>query len=161
MKQFFRSTISVFGFLVLMAMTPGIAIAASNPLDTTSVVAPAGKSDACDALTELDAAKGCGTGDNSINSIIASVINILSVVVGIAAVVMVIIAGFKYITSGGDSNGVSSAKNTLTYALVGLAVAASAQLLVHLALTTASPGPCKANAHFANNDARCVAPKPK
>jgi uncharacterized membrane protein YuzA (DUF378 family) len=64
-----------------------------------------------------------------VNSVIKAVVNILSTVVGIAAVIMVILAGFKYVTSAGDSGKVSSAKNTLVYALVGLAVAAVALVL--------------------------------
>jgi hypothetical protein len=44
------------------------------------------------------------------------------------------IAGFKYIASAGDQNKVASAKGTLIYALVGLAVAALTQFLIHFVL---------------------------
>ena len=44
---------------------------------------------------------------------------------------MIIISGFKYVTAGGDSAKVGSAKNTLIYALVGLVIAALAQFIVH------------------------------
>ena len=44
---------------------------------------------------------------------------------------MVIVSGFKYITSGGDPGAVSSAKRTLIYALVGLAVAVLAEFMAH------------------------------
>ena len=50
--------------------------------------------------------------------------------------VMIIIAGFKYVTSGGDTNGVASAKNTIIYAIIGIVVAALGQILVHFVLTT-------------------------
>lgn len=72
-----------------------------------------------------------GTG---VNKAVQAAVNVLSLVVGVAAVIMIIISGFKYVTSGGDSNGISSAKNTLVYALVGLAIAATAQTLVHFVL---------------------------
>lgn len=65
---------------------------------------------------------------------VKAVVEILSIVVGIAAVIMIIISGLKYVTSGGDSGSIASAKNTLIYAIIGLAVAASAQLFVRFVL---------------------------
>lgn len=59
---------------------------------------------------------------------------ILSYVAGIAAVIMIVVSGLKFLTSGGDSNAVSSAKNTLVYALVGLVIVAIAQVIVHFVL---------------------------
>ena len=71
---------------------------------------------------------------NKVNSAIATVINIFSWIVGVAAVIMVIIGGFKYITSQGDSSNVNSAKNTILYALIGLVVVALAQVIVKFVL---------------------------
>ena len=73
-----------------------------------------------------------------IKHIAIEVINILSIVVGIVAVIMIIYGGFRYITSGGESGGVSSAKNTLIYAIVGLILVALAQVIVHWVLNTSS-----------------------
>src|SRR3712207_5900893 len=55
-----------------------------------------------------------GTEDR-VNSLITQIINIFSVIVGIVAVIMIIIGGLKYITSGGDSGNVTGAKNTILY----------------------------------------------
>lgn len=145
----------LFAAMLAVACLPAIASAAPAPSTTCG----AGDNTAKGQILQGAGQTGSDCAGSGVTSAVASAVNILSIVVGIVAVIMVIIAGLKYITSGGDSNGISSAKNTLTYALVGLAVAASAQLLVHFALTAATPGPCKANAHFANNDPRCVAPK--
>ena len=41
----------------------------------------------------------------------------------------------RYITAQGDSSQISSAKNTLLYALVGLVIAALAQVIVHFVLS--------------------------
>lgn len=70
-----------------------------------------------------------GTGD--INGLITNVVNILSVIVGIVAVIMIIASGLKFITSGGESSAVASAKKTIMYALVGLIVVGLAQIIVH------------------------------
>lgn len=82
--------------------------------------------------------KSSGETTKSVSDTIASVINILSILVGVIAVVMVIFGGFKYITSGGDSGKVTSAKNTIVYAMIGLIVAALAQVLVRFVLARAT-----------------------
>ncbi len=65
-----------------------------------------------------------------VNSIIATVINIFSFVVGVIAVIMIIVGGLKYITSTGDSSKTESAKNTILYAVIGLVIVAVAQVIV-------------------------------
>lgn len=71
-----------------------------------------------------------GAAATSVSRIIRQVINIISVIVGVAAVIMIIVGGLRYITSSGDSSSVSSAKNTILYAIVGLVVVALAQIIV-------------------------------
>ena len=71
---------------------------------------------------------------NRVNNIIKLVINIFSIIVGVVAVIMIIVGGLKYITSGGDSNNVTSAKNTILYAIIGLIVVALAQVIVRFVL---------------------------
>jgi len=39
---------------------------------------------------------------------------------GIIALIMLVIGGFRYITAGGDPKAAESARNTLTYAILGL-----------------------------------------
>lgn len=75
-----------------------------------------------------------GSPQRSINTLITQIVNILSIIVGIVAVIMIIIGGFKYITSSGDSGNISSAKNTVIYALVGLVIVALAQVIVRFVL---------------------------
>lgn len=72
-----------------------------------------------------------------VNGLIKLVINIFSLVVGVVAVIMIIIGGLKYITSSGDSNNITSAKNTILYAIIGLVVVALAQFIVKFVLNKA------------------------
>ena len=78
----------------------------------------------------------CQTGQSTsrLNNIIKTIINIVSIVVGVVAVIMIIFGGLKYITSGGDSSNVSSAKNTIIYAIIGLVIVALAQFIVRFVL---------------------------
>jgi hypothetical protein len=89
-----------------------------------------GTTDSCSA-TDADATTGIG-------EIIKTIINIFSIIVGAAAVIMIIYGGFRYITSGGDSGKVGNAKNTIIYALIGLIIVALAQVIVRFVLTKAT-----------------------
>ena len=68
------------------------------------------------------------------NGIITEVVKILSLIVGVAAVIMVIIGGFRLVIAGGNPNDVGSARSSIIFALVGLLLAASAQLIVAFVL---------------------------
>jgi hypothetical protein len=61
---------------------------------------------------------------------IISVTSILALVAAIVAIVTLLLGGFKYITSGGDASGISSAKEMITASLVGLVLAALARPVV-------------------------------
>ncbi|HCM52256.1 TPA: hypothetical protein DIS56_03975, partial [Candidatus Saccharibacteria bacterium] len=74
------------------------------------------------------------TGVEKFNKVIRGVINTLSLIVGIVAVVMIIIGGLRYITSGGSDTSVTSAKNTILYAIIGLIIVALAQIMVRFVL---------------------------
>ncbi len=87
--------------------------------------------DGCNAK----AIKDSGTG---VKDIIATGIDLFSLVVGIIAVIMIIIGGVKYITSNGDAGNVTGAKNTILYAIIGLIVVALAQTIVFFVLGRAT-----------------------
>ncbi len=86
----------------------------------------------------------CGPPDQantSVSNIVQTVINLLSLLVGVVSVVMIIIGGFKYIISSGDSNNVNSAKNTVLYAIIGLVIVALDQVIVRFVLHKATTLP--------------------
>jgi hypothetical protein len=86
-----------------------------------------------------EGSQGNGTCDDSgVGNTISEIVSILSYVAGAIAVIMIMVAGVKYTTSGGDSNKVTNAKSTLIYALIGVAIAALAQVLVHYVLSTSN-----------------------
>ncbi len=81
-----------------------------------------------------DAQKGQNTKTNPILGAIRSVIQILSIIIGIASVIMIIISGLRMTLANGDSNAIASARSSLVYSLVGLAIAALAQVIVRITL---------------------------
>ncbi|HEY1064365.1 MAG TPA: pilin [Candidatus Saccharimonadales bacterium] len=97
--------------------------------------------DGVNAALDATGGNNCNTGaagQGNWQDVAANIVNILSMIVGVIAVVMIIVGGFRYITSGGDSGNVSGAKNTLIYAIVGLVIVALAQFIVHFVLDTVS-----------------------
>jgi hypothetical protein len=70
-----------------------------------------------------------GAGDD-VNNLVKNIVDVMSLVVGAVAVIMIIIGGLQYVLSGGDSGKVGNSKNTILYAVVGLVVVALAQVIV-------------------------------
>lgn len=99
----------------------------------------------CDNPATTTAAIQCGAGsaagvpdstnaETKVNSTVQNLINLLSVAVGILAVIMLIVGGFRYITSAGNPEATKGAKNTILYALIGLIIVALAQVIVNFVL---------------------------
>jgi hypothetical protein len=133
MLQTLKNHLKVLIFGGVLLISTGLPVAAVQAQNIDGSVK-------CGAEIDFSQTEGCtqpsgeANPSNSLNHIIRTVINFLSVGVGIVAVIMIIIGGFKYVTSGGDSNSVASAKNTIIYALVGLVIAALAQVIVRFVL---------------------------
>jgi len=103
---------------------------------TATVLAKDSKQLVCEGIGITGNNNDCteDTSSPNVTSIIKTVVSLLSYFVGVLAIIMIIVGASKYITSGGDATKVTSAKNTLIYALVGLAVAALAQVMVRYVL---------------------------
>lgn len=83
-----------------------------------------------------DAAKPTGAKENLFGngSVFQSITNTLIFIVGAVAVLMLIIGGLRYVTSGGNSSSVEGAKNTILYAVIGIIVAILAYAIVNFVI---------------------------
>jgi hypothetical protein len=63
-----------------------------------------------------------GLPEVTVSAGVPTLLNVVFLGAGILAVVFIIIGGFKYTISGGDASGIKSAKETITYAIIGLIV---------------------------------------
>ena len=126
-------TVLAFGLMTTPVMVPALVSA-----DTPDISGNLCGGSSLSTSTSTNCTSGQAT--TAVQNILGTVINIFSLIVGIVAVIMIIVGGLKYITSGGDSCNISSAKNTIIFAIVGLVIVALAQVLVHfvLAKTTAA-----------------------
>lgn len=122
-------------FLISLALLLGLSMGTAITMHSAVAAAETARDQVCQGVNAAAGGSGGCTDTGDVNKIIKVVINTFSVVVGVVAVIMIIVAGFKYITSGGDSGSISSAKNTLIYAIVGLVVVALAQGIVRFVLS--------------------------
>lgn len=60
-----------------------------------------------------------------------TIVNTVLSIMGAVAVLTIVVAGFRYITSQGSPNEVATAKNAIIYALVGLIVIITAFAIVN------------------------------
>ncbi len=73
-----------------------------------------------------------GTGD--VPTLIKTIINWAIGFAAIVAVIMLIVAGYMYITANGDEGKIGKATKTLTFAIVGLVICFIAVILVNFVL---------------------------
>jgi hypothetical protein len=77
-----------------------------------------------------------------------TVSNVLLFLIGAISVIMIIIGGLRYVTSGGNSSNISAAKNTILYAVIGLIVAILAYAVVNFVITSFAPGGAAGGTNF-------------
>ena len=77
----------------------------------------------------------------TIRKVIKNVLNIISWAAGVAALIVILIAGFRYIVQGGSgSEGVKNAKKMVIYALVGIVIVVLAQTIINFVIGTTDVG---------------------
>jgi hypothetical protein len=67
-----------------------------------------------------------------IQCLLGNVMTIAIPAIGFIAFVILIVAGFRFLLSGGNSKGKETARNSVTYAVIGLVVALSAFIILNL-----------------------------
>ncbi len=97
----------------------------------------------CDGLRDVGDncdPPGQAVSESKINTLVNTALQIFSEIVGIVSVLMILYGGFRYITAGGDSSKISTAQQTIIYAIVGLVVAGLAQVISRFVLNKAVNG---------------------
>jgi hypothetical protein len=65
---------------------------------------------------------GLSNNPATLNSLPATIVSVLFYLAGALAVIFILVGALQYVTSAGDPKRTASAKNTILYALVGLAL---------------------------------------
>ena len=69
---------------------------------------------------------------SDIVGILANIIRLLAPAAAIAVFVMILVAGFQFLTSGGDPKAVAAARTTFTYAILGVILVVVVWLILTL-----------------------------
>jgi len=119
----------------LIAVQP--ALAATDPLDqacsgagASSTICQSKTTPACAGHNSNNPA--CQN-DNPIsgkNGVLTRTISLVSYIAGIAAIIVLMVGGIMYVTSGGDSGKTATGRDMIIYALVGLVIIVLARSIV-------------------------------
>lgn len=114
--------------ILSLALVTGMGVAALAPAASVSAV------EVFDQCDNLQANAVCDGQNDSATNMIQVVINTALIVLGMVAVIVIVIGGIRYSTSGGNSTHVKEAKDTIIYAVVGLVVAIISYSIVNFVI---------------------------
>lgn len=111
-----------------LLLVPGSALA-FNPF--SSACSSGGSSSAiC-----LEQSKGTSNPLTGTNGLFFGISRIIAITAGAAAVIIIIIAGLRFVTSGGDPQKTKAAKDAIVAALIGLVIIVLAGSIISLVLS--------------------------
>lgn len=122
------STISFLRNLLKFSLAVGIVIFLSTLTAQLSLAQAQVTQEWADGVCVID---GVAT-IQGIQCLVANVLRVLIPGLGLVIFVMILVAGFVYMTSGGEAKNVEKARGSITYAVVGLVVALSAFIILNV-----------------------------
>ena len=131
---------SIKTLAVLALAVPAVAIAISlfNPLQAFAATCIPGVYTIVNGAACAQPAGTSGTlfGEGGV---FTSIVNTALFVIGAVAVLMLIYGGVRYTISGGDEKSITSAKNTILYAIIGIIISVLAYAIINFVLTSLTP----------------------
>lgn len=125
MRRLLQSVIAL-SMLGLLILTPLSVSAAGvwNPFGGADCTGSSMGSAACE---DFNSTRGDVAGSDGL---IMKIVNFVSLIAGIAAVVIIILAGLRMVQSGGNAEDTAGARRALIYAAVGLIVIALSRVIL-------------------------------
>lgn len=114
--------------LILGGILAGVALLTA-PVGAASTIQDSVQ-DACSLENASGVVGGCESGGATLDTVLTNLVNVALTVIGIVAVVVIVMGGQRYITSGGDPAKAKAAKDMIMYAVIGLVVAVLAWAIV-------------------------------
>lgn len=74
--------------------------------------------------------KGNGTVGIQLNAVVSTIVGVMTVVAAIWFIFQFIIAGYQWISSGGDKNNLQQARDKITNSLIGLIIVVAAWIVI-------------------------------
>ncbi len=114
---------------IIKKISQGLLLVPALVLGLAFVTTPAYAASCDDVSQGIAAGAECSNSESTPDdlfgegSIFQTVTNILLFLIGAVSVIMLIIGGIRYVISQGDQAQVTSAKNTILYAIIGIIIA--------------------------------------
>jgi hypothetical protein len=122
--------LTLAGMVLAVSTLVGVATLVPTP-----ALAVTPEQSACEGSGGTWGGGNCTQGTRTVTGTIKSVGNILVFLTGAISVLMIIIGGVRYALSGGDQGTITSAKNTILYAVVGVIISVAAYAIVNFVLS--------------------------
>jgi hypothetical protein len=122
MKRFLLS----LALLATIVMVPAANVAAFKPI-TTACQAGGGQSALCSDQNKTEPIAGT-------NGIIARATNLIAIIAGVAAIIVIVISAISFATADGDTTKASNARKALIGAVVGLVIVVAARSIINLVI---------------------------
>lgn len=125
MKKILLSILTGFALAFLVLVLP-------VKLHAIDLLKPACQASGAGAKSSVCSDNNTG-GDNPLfgpSGLITILVQILTIIIGIAAVVTIVIAGLRMVTSSGDPNTAATSRKAIAYAVAGLVIALMSQAMI-------------------------------
>jgi heme/copper-type cytochrome/quinol oxidase subunit 2 len=127
MKRCIVRALLTLSLLIAVVVPAAPAFAATNPFGDTCAIGAGRNSAVCQ--------RSGGDPVTTNDGVIHRVTQLLAIIAGVIAVIVIVVGGIRYIASGGDAEQVSRAKRTIIWAVVGLAVIVSGQTIINFIIS--------------------------
>lgn len=129
MNKYLSMTATGLVTLFVAGMLLATALAITAPAEAANEAAPLTANELFGgnaAYNGANFAAEAGLGSTDLPTTIASIIRVILSFLGIVAVVIILLGGFKYMTAGGQDQKVQDAKKLIIAGIIGLAIILSA-----------------------------------
>jgi type IV secretory pathway VirB2 component (pilin) len=124
MKNFKKLAVTIFSFLILFQ------VFLSSPVSAQLLNNTAG----LDSMT-IETKNAAGLGDMSIGQAVSSIIKVVLGLLSIIFLILIIIAGFKWMTAGGNEEQIKKSTATIKSAVIGLVIVLAAYTITYFIFT--------------------------
>lgn len=124
MKNFKKLAVTIFSFLILFQVFLASPVSAQLLNNTAGL----------DSMT-IETKNAAGLGDMSIGQLVSSIIKIVLGFLSIIFLVLIVMAGFKWMTAGGNEEQIKKSTATIKAAVIGLVIVLAAYTITYFIFT--------------------------
>lgn len=124
MKNFKKLAVTIFSFLILFQVFLASPVSAQLLNNTAGL----------DSMT-IETKNAAGLGDMSIGQLVSQIIKIVLGFLSIIFLVLIVMAGFKWMTAGGNEEQIKKSTATIKAAVIGLVIVLAAYTITYFIFT--------------------------